>query len=182
MPCNSMPCTSKSCRYGSTSAKGRGFTLIELVVGMLVIGIALVMMSTILFPQADRAAVNLYRVRSAELAHSILNEIWGKRFDEASAIDGTPACGSPSGAPCSLSLGPDGGEERNDFDDVDDFNGLNETATLLGSSDTYADRYPRFKLLVTVSNQQAGHEKLIQVDVTTPAGEVITYHALRSNY
>jgi len=66
----------------------QGFTLIELVIGMLVIGIAIVMLTSMLFPQADRAASNLHRVRSAELAHSVMNEIWGKRYDQNTNANG----------------------------------------------------------------------------------------------
>ncbi|MBT1444111.1 type II secretion system GspH family protein [Shewanella sp. JM162201] len=166
-----------------------GFTLVELVVGMVVLSIALVMLSTMLFPQADRAAMSLQRVRSAELAHSIINEIWGKRFDENTNINGgVPACGSPAGLPCSSVMGPEAGEGRNDFDDVDDYHGLTQDALMLNSTERYSDRYPNYRLTVEVSRQSSAaadnsaDSKLIAVHVTTPAGETITYHAQRSNY
>lgn len=172
-----------------TANKIKGFTLIELVVGILVLGIALVMMTSMLFPQADRAAFTLHRVRSAELAHSLLNEIWGKRYDEnTNANGGVPACGSPSGNLCSATLGPDGvasnQETRNDFDDVDDYSGLTITSDMLNSSQTYGESYSGYQLSVTVTYPDAPsrNTKLIRVDVSTPSGEVITYHAQRSNY
>ncbi|MCL2917821.1 prepilin-type N-terminal cleavage/methylation domain-containing protein [Shewanella litorisediminis] len=159
-----------------------GFTLVELVVGMLVLAIALVLLSSMLFPQADRAAMTLQRVKSAELAQSVLNEIWGKRYDEHSNINGgVPACGSPSGQTCSTQMGPEG-EGRNDFDDVDDYHALDETQLMLNSSQRYLDRYPGFKLAVEVSSAAPEVNKLIAIHVTTPQGEVITYHAVRSNY
>lgn len=166
-----------------TRKQAGGFTLVELVVGMLVLAIALVMLSSMLFPQADRAAMTLQRVRSAELAHSVLNEIWGKRYDDNSNINGgVPACGS-SGAPaCSSVMGLEAGEGRNDFDDVDDYHGLNQNSLMLNSSERYSDRYPNYGLLVEVSSSAPEVNKLIAVHVTTPAGEVITYHAQRSNY
>lgn len=169
--------------------QAKGFTLIELVVGMVVLSIALVMLATMLFPQADRAAMTLQRVRSAELAHSVLNEIWGKRYDDNSNINGgVPACGSTGAPACSSMMGPESGEQRNDFDDVDDYNGLNQDDFMLNSSERYRDRYPNYRLLVEVSSQtstapnDSAVSKLIAVHVTTPAGEVITYHAQRSNY
>lgn len=169
-----------------TSKKAKpqqGFTLIELVIGMLVIGIAIVMLTSMLFPQADRAASNLHRVRSAELAHSVMNEIWGKRYDQnTNANGGTPACGSPLGSNCSTSLGPEVGESRNDFNDVDDYNGLNETATMLNSTQTYAAAYPNYQLSVTVAYGPAPNTKLVTINVTTPDNEVITYNLVRSNY
>jgi MSHA pilin protein MshD len=42
-------------QHKSQSHSHGGFTLIELVVGMMVIAIAIVMLTSMLFPQADRA-------------------------------------------------------------------------------------------------------------------------------
>ncbi|AZG71841.1 prepilin-type N-terminal cleavage/methylation domain-containing protein [Shewanella livingstonensis] len=165
-------------------ASTRGFTLIELVIGMMVIGIAIVMLTSMLFPQADRAAATLHRVRSAELAHSVMNEIWGKRYDQnTNSNGGVPACNAPTGIVCSAALGKDG-ESRDDFNDVDDYDGLDETQNMLNSSQTYAQAYPRYQLNVSVEylDPATQAKKLITVDVTTPAGEVITYQAVRSNY
>tara|TARA_R110002033_G_scaffold6453_13_gene25309 strand:+ start:4123 stop:4707 length:585 start_codon:yes stop_codon:yes gene_type:complete len=190
---------SQSCQHDhhqqrlQLSRRQRGFTLIELVIGMIVIGIAIVMITSMLFPQADRAAATLHRVRSAELAHSVMNEIWGKRYDQnTNPNGGVPACNSPEGSDCSYalatdgtpSLGPDDGENRDTFNDVDDYKDLNETAKMLDSSQTYAQAYPRYQLNVSVEylDPAAQAKKLITVDVTTPAGEVITYQAVRSNY
>ena len=163
----------------------KGFTLIELVIGMLVIGIAIVMMTSMLFPQADRSVETLNRVRSAELAHSIMNEIWGKRYDQhTNANGGSPACGSSeTGAlPCSTLMGPDAGEGRDDFNDVDDYHGLNQQSRMLNSAQTYADAYPNFRLSVTVVLGSVSNTKLVSINVTTPSSEVITYHLVRSNY
>ncbi|MCU8093190.1 prepilin-type N-terminal cleavage/methylation domain-containing protein [Shewanella sp. SM20] len=168
---------------GHIQARQLGFTLIELVIGMLVIGIAIVMLTSMLFPQADRAASTLHRVRSAELAHSVMNEIWGKRYDQnTNANGGTPACGSPLGSNCSTLLGPEFGESRNNFNDVDDYNGLNETATMLNSTQTYANAYPNYHLSVTVAYGAVSNTKLVTINVTTPDNEVITYNMVRSNY
>lgn len=163
----------------------QGFTLMELVVGMLVMGIAMTMMTSMLFPQADRAARTLHRVRSAELGHSMLNEIWGKRYDQnTNANGGVPACDGPLGLPCTAQadFGADAGEKRNDFNDVDDYHGLTHAAFMLNSGQTYADVYPNYRLQVIVDLGALANTKLITVNVTTPDGEVITYQALRSNY
>jgi MSHA pilin protein MshD len=167
------------------SQSAGGFTLIELVIGMMVIGIAIVMLTSMLFPQADRAAATLHRVRSAELAHSVMNEVWGKRYDQnTNPNGGVPACNVSGGITCTLAvlLGPE--ETRNMFNDVDDYHGLVETAKMLDSSQTYAQAYPRYKLNVSVEylDPTTQAKKLITVYVTTPAGEVITYQAVRSNY
>lgn len=161
-----------------------GFTLIELVVGMMVISIAIVMLSSMLFPQANRAVETLHRVRSAELAHSVMNEIWGKRYDQATnANGGVPACNSPTGLICSSVLGPDS-ETRNQFNDVDDYQGLTINSLMFDSSQTYVSVYPGYSLNVSVSyiNPPSTAQKLITIDVITPSSEVITYQSVRSNY
>ena len=171
-------------QFNQLSQSTRGFTLIELVIGMMVIGIAIVMLTSMLFPQADRAASTLQRVRSAELAHSVMNEIWGKRYDQNSnANGGVPACNSPTGMTCTVALGLDG-ESRDTFNDVDDYHGLDETDNMLDSNQTYTQAYPRYQLQVSVEYLDAATkgQKLITVAVTTPANEVITYQAVRSNY
>ncbi|WP_394129337.1 prepilin-type N-terminal cleavage/methylation domain-containing protein [Shewanella maritima] len=166
--------------------KSTGFTLIELVVGMLVISIALVLMLTMLFPQADRSVETLHRVRSAELAHSVMNEIWGKRYDQnTNPNGGVPACDSAvAGAlNCSTTLGPNG-EARDNFNDVDDYHGLTINSLMLDSTDTYASLYPNFNMNVTVAyiNSATRAQKLITVEVTTPTNESIVYQSVRSNY
>jgi MSHA pilin protein MshD len=123
-------------------------------------------------------------VRSAELAHSVMNEIWGKRYDQnTNPNGGVPACNAPTGIACTAALGLDG-ESRDMFNDVDDYNGLDEDDNMLDSSQTYVQAYPRYQLQVTVSylDSATKAQKLITVDVTTPANEVITYQAVRSNY
>ncbi len=173
----------------------RGFTLVELVVGMVVLSIALVLLTSMLFPQADRAAETLHRVRSAELAHSILNEIWSKRYDQnTNANGGTPACGAvarpdlglPAGLDCTAegNLGPETGETRNSYNDVDDYHGLSHTSLMLNSANTYESEYPNYQLSISVSylDHPSLNRKLITIDVTTPSNEVITYNAVRSNY
>ncbi|MBB1441339.1 MSHA biogenesis protein MshD, partial [Shewanella sp. SG41-4] len=84
---------------------------------------------------------------------------------------------------CTAALGTDG-ESRDVFNDIDDYHGLNETSNMLDSSQTYAQAYPRYQLLVSVAylDSTTKAQKLITVAVTTPANEVITYQAVRSNY
>ncbi len=199
MAVNSLSITKRS----GALMKTKGFTLVELVVGMVVLSIALVMLTSMLFPQADRAAETLHRVRSAELAHSVMNEIWGKRYDQnTNPNGGVPACdakarsdlGLPAGEKCTVpgNLGPDTGENRNSYNDVDDYHGLNQNSLMLNaatSTDTYASRYPNYLLAVAVTysntldlNGKLIKAKLITVTVTTPSGEQIVYNAVRSNY
>lgn len=179
-------------------AERQGFTLIELVIGMLVLSIATVLLTSVLFPQSDRAAATLQRVRASELAGSVLNEIWGKAYDENSGFGGVPACNTN----CTeeKDFGPDlidpndtsgKKETRDEFDDVDDYHSENDYTDpdstkgyhMLNSSLTYHEAYPGYKLHVSVSSPAGSKiSKLITITVTTPAGEEIQFNALRSNY
>ncbi|RLV59037.1 type II secretion system protein [Parashewanella curva] len=157
-----------------------GFTLIELVVGMMVLGIGLVLMATMLYPQADRAAENLHRMRAAELAQSVMNEIWSKRYDPKTGEGGIPRCTPTGNDECTVS--GTSGNSRSDFNNLNDYAGLDQDDTMLGSSKKYADLYPNFKLNVSISSNNPAVSKIITITVTTPLNEAIRFTAIRSNY
>jgi MSHA pilin protein MshD len=176
--------------------KASGFTLIELVIGIVVFSIALTLFTSLIVPQAIRSVDPIFQVRAAELGQSLINEITSKSFDEKSdRTGGATICD----ATCigSINLGPDSGESRANFDDVDDYNGLNvsdgniknslnETTILNGSN-----LYQGFRLKVSVVYDAAmdgtadtvvGNTKLVTVTVTTPNDEDIIFSSFRSNY
>ncbi|WP_339720771.1 type II secretion system protein [uncultured Paraglaciecola sp.] len=176
--------------------KAAGFTLIELVIGIIVFSIALVLFTSLIVPQVIRSVDPIFQVRAAELGQSIINEIAGKSFDEKSdRTGGANFCD----AACigSINLGPDGSETRATFDDVDDYNGLNESGgaikNTLGESNTLNDYnlYEGFSLSVSVvydsdmdgvADTVVGNTKLITVTITTPNDEDIIFSSFRSNY
>ena len=129
-------------------SSNRGFTLIELVIGIVAFAIVITLVTGLILPQASRSIDPIFQVRATELAQGLLSEINAKAFDEASSqsIGGNVRCNEnipvvdpitrvvtppdtvlddPGEFPCTQSgaLGPDG-EVRASFDDVDDFNGL----------------------------------------------------------
>jgi MSHA pilin protein MshD len=137
-------------RFASLT-KQVGFTLIELVAGIIAFAIVIALITGLIVPQATRSIDPIFQVRATELAQSLMNEISSKAFDEESddASGGLVRCGESSqsitdsvfgeGAvlPTGISIGDaepctppnelaaDAGEvSRMDFDDVDDFNGL----------------------------------------------------------
>ncbi len=163
------------------SVSQQGFTLIELVVGMLVLGTGLVMMSTMLFPQADRAAQTLHRMRAAELAQSVMEEIWSKAFDPNTGGGGTPVCGAAASNPCDYGIsGSD--KSRDQFDNLNDYNGLNQNSLMLNSDQTYAEIYRNYQLSVTIEGDSPAGTKHIIINVTTAMNETIRFDAIRSNY
>jgi MSHA pilin protein MshD len=61
-----------------------GFTLIEMIIGIVVLAIALVVITGALGPLYKRSSDPWHQVRAAELGQSFLNEIMARAFDEAS--------------------------------------------------------------------------------------------------
>jgi MSHA pilin protein MshD len=101
-----------------------GLTLIEMVLTIVILAISLIAISSILSSGTGRSADITLELRSAALAQSYLDEILGKRFDENSHPRGIPPCRSNCTAIGSFGL--DGIETRAEFDDVDDYDGLDE--------------------------------------------------------
>jgi MSHA pilin protein MshD len=184
--------------YFNKSASG--FTLIELVVGMLVFAIALTFFSSLILPQITRSVEPIFQVRATELAQSLTNEISAKAFDEQSSRNGSPLrCGGLGAAVCTEpgKLGFEGDETRASFNDVDDYHGLNEAngniLNALGATitlDTH-NLYQGFSARVSVvydedMNGQAdnvtGISKLITVTITTPNDENLVFATYRSNF
>ena len=114
-----------------------GITLIELVVTIVVLGVALITLSGILRGGASNNSDLTIQVRATSLAQAYLDEILGKRYDERTRNRGVPPCSTAAPAPrqCSAeaSFGADygspvdpGENSRSRLDDVDDYHGMDE--------------------------------------------------------
>ncbi|XOV79574.1 MAG: prepilin-type N-terminal cleavage/methylation domain-containing protein [Aestuariibacter sp.] len=128
-----------------------GYTLIELVVGIITFSIVLTIVTDLLAPQANRSIDPIYQVRATELAQSLFNEMSGKLFDEnADRSGGRIRCNEDldgDGLATNTAIGervctvpillgpedglggrPNGNEnDREVYDDVDDYHGLQFT-------------------------------------------------------
>lgn len=169
----------------------KGFTLIELIAGIVIFAVAVSAMTNVLFPHATKSVDPVYQVRAAELGHSLLNEILGKAFDEnTDYTTGTRCNESVSG--CSTTMGPDTGETTSsDYDDVDDYNGYSNTDARIDSSTTYATLYKNFTFTVSVIydgdyNDQTVDgglaAKRIDIDIVTPGGENFRFSGYKGNF
>lgn len=173
-----------------------GFTLVEVLIAIVVMAIALSFLNAAFFPVAQRSADPVLQFKANQLAQSLFNEILNKSFDEQSdrqppwrrcqqsANAGLAACTNAS------SFGPDGGETRSQYDDVDDYHGLTlSDGNALGES--VAGYYQGFSASVSVvydgdyddstddGNVQA---KRITVTINTAQQQQFVYDAYRSNY
>ncbi|QEI12792.1 type IV pilus modification PilV family protein [Cellvibrio japonicus] len=137
-----------------------GVTLIELIVFIVVVGIALVALIGV-FNQAARANADpLIRMRALEATQSKLDEIIALKYDQGTPTGGIPACGTAGGQSCDNSPDPD-------MNDVDDFH-------------NWSDSFDGYQRSVTVT--AADNLKTITVSVRTPMGEVIRLSAQRANF
>ena len=160
--------------------RSRGFTLVELIIFIVVLGVATTGVFTALNRGNVASVEPIYQVKALELAQAQLDEIFGKRYDESSPNGGFPPCdsGEVGALSCSGSLGPEEASVS-DYDDVDDY---------AGYSPTLAAPYSGFTLVVAV--QYAGTEiglantqaKYISVTVTPSVGEAVEVGAYRSNF
>ncbi|MGY3568663.1 type IV pilus modification PilV family protein [Vibrio paucivorans] len=185
----------------------RGFTLIESIVAMVVIGLAMVMLVTILYPQVERSAAPHYQTRATALGQSMMSQILARGFDHNSDLDGgTVRCGEPDDGSndCTTTMGTDGSESSpEDFNDVDDYLGcwqgsnssdcegvtpVYSLENILGSD--VSSQYQNFTVLVDVFyvdddfEQSSSVTSLKKVHLTVKAGKWgdYEYTAYRGNY
>lgn len=158
-----------------------GFTLVEMVITIVILGIALVGVSAMVSLGSSNSADTLLETRAIALGQAYLDEIHGRRFDERSAASGfNPCFGLVGGNRCSTTLGPDAGENSRDrYDDVDDYHGLEEGDGVPGVPIRDAEGnerpdYENFHVAISVSYAGADigmgmdetNAKLITVTVT----------------
>ncbi|KGJ98944.1 type II secretion system protein [Thalassotalea sp. ND16A] len=177
--------------------KQAGFTLIELVIGMTFMVVVIGFMMAAMMPKERESADQIHLLRAAELGQSLLNEIRSKAFDQQSDFNGgVLRCNETGWRPCtsSLTLGVDGAETRADYNDVDDYHGLDVFEDALGRdiNDIYRGFSVRIK--VVYDNNYDGNSdnyaaiidnallaKLITVTVTTPLETEVTFATYKAN-
>jgi len=179
-------------------SKSKGFTLIETIVGIVVLAISFSLITTLIFPLTEQSADQLHQIRAAELGQSMLNEIQNKAFDEKSdKAGGIIRCGE-SGVTCTTNadLGADGTEARKAYDDVDDYNGLRYgikygEGDIADSQEEIISLYLGYSMAIDVCNDgnydgtcdnTTDVAKKITVTVTTPTGFDIVFSTYRANF
>lgn len=154
-----------------------GLSLVELVVFILVVGIAFTAIMSVYIQTGARSGDAMLRLRTTELAQSLMEEILLKKYDERTPQSGNcvrfPSGNSRcSGGPQALAqtaagFGSDSGETRPIFDDVDDYHNIAYCGTgaaainppctsactdlLDASGNNIAANYPGFSVCIQVS-------------------------------
>jgi len=186
------------CQYGYH----KGFTLIETIVGIVVLAISFSVLTSLIYPLSQQSAEQLHQLKAAELAQSMLNEIHNKAFDQNSDMaGGLVRCGDIGETVCSSTMGPEdiSGviETRATFNDVDDYNNLIYNAgEIENSQGQVLALYLGYSMNITVCNDanysgadcdgtpdaNISTAKLIIVTITTPTDFSMHFSTYRANF
>lgn len=195
-----MPVKLSFIRAKSASSKVTGFTLIEIIIGIVVFAISLAVIIPYLAPAEENSADQIHQIKAAQLAQALMDDIMSRAFDENSDMaGGLLRCDedqNDSGSVeaderCSTVMGPDSGEtSRSLFDDVDDFNNYGQTITASTTTDGNLDSsYQNFTINVTVDYDGRIEVRLakrlakrITIVVTTPLGTEIAFSVYKTNF
>ncbi|WDF89292.1 type IV pilus modification PilV family protein [Aeromonas hydrophila] len=184
-------------------APERGFTLIELIVGIVLLAVALTGILGLLINQAPQAVDPVQQVRAAQLAQRLAGEILQKSFDEQSDHNGGRyRCGETVAGvtipACSTNYGPDGEPTPYMFNDVDDFDtaGSWQNASFYTQSGGIiaSDEYRNYRVRIAVSPvdfsdgnfkscaSPCSVGKRIDLQVRLPDENVLDFSFYRGNY
>lgn len=152
----------------------RGFSLIELIITIMVLGIALSAMTSSLFGGVGRNADPLWQSKATQLSQAYLDEILSMRYQENSPLGG----GAVNSC---FASGAEAGETgRSLYDDVDDYHGLSETADFLDT--TTASVYSGYNVNIEVTcGAVVANSKLIAVTITSPANQSLVFSVIRAD-
>jgi MSHA pilin protein MshD len=180
--------------------KNKGFTLIETIIGIVVLAVSLSVITKLIYPVAAKSAEQLHQIKAAELGQSMLNEIQNKAFDQNSDMaGGLIRCGEFTVDCTDIDeMGPETvlgtTETRVTFNDVDDYNDLTYSAgNIENSQGQVLKLYTGYAMKVTVCNDSDYDgdcstssnnktAKFITIIVTTPTDFDIVFSTYRVNF
>ena len=168
-------------RFLKPDHSNKGFSLIELVITILVLGIAISALSRSLFTNVGRNADPLWQSKATQLAQAYLDEILAMRYADASPLGGG-ALGI-----CNVDGNEADETSRSLYDDVDDYHGLNESGDFL---DTAAGSdYSAYSVAIIVrcvdhtnSSPPGVSSKQIQLTITAPGSNALRFSAFRGDF
>lgn len=181
-----------------SAKRQHGLTLIELIVFIVIVGVALAGVLTVLNHTTRHSADPMIRKQALAIAEAILEEVMLQPFtwcdpddaNAATAMASTACTGGTGGAndESRPPLGPEAGETRTStttpFDNVSDYNGLITTTNIAGGGPAlYTARVDvKGAILNGVGNGATDSAALlITVDVIAP-GETIRVEGFRTRH
>jgi hypothetical protein len=178
-----------------------GMMLVEVVLALSLMSVLVLLLTQFILPTAQRSLDIEKRWTAVHVAQSLMDEIWSARFDEHAHGEGPQDCSVvkhsslPSCTP-PAQLGVDLDERANEIvlrdslDDVDDYDGFDQSFRLPYSTQTYAQRYPdiQFKVSVQYSTKTGVVAssmklyKLIRIDIQVADAKPFSIEAIRGHY
>lgn len=158
----------------------RGATLVELVITIVIISVAIAGVVGAFALISGRSANPLNETRAVALAQLYMDEIITQKYDDQTPPGGVPRYTG------SCSIGPEGGETRGTFDDVDDYDGLNDSPP--ASAVSGVSGYDGFSVLVDVlcAGGEVGlpvsQAKRIDLTISVPGNQQFVFSAYRANF
>lgn len=161
-----------------------GVTLVELIITIVVLGIALSTLVSALSDGVSQSSAPLWEAKTLELQQAYLDEILAMQFDDAGTAGGGEV--SLASAPCVLSTE---GQSRSQFDDVDDYHNLTDKPPVLIEAGIDMSQYAQYSVSVQVAC--AGSElglsenrlaKRILVTVVAPGGQSRNVTVYKGNF
>jgi len=178
----------------------QGFTLIEIIVTIVILG-AVAGIMVPFFNAIVHSPDPVIREQAISLGQAMMDEIMAKRWDENTPMGGGPlattesARGATPATPIA-SLGVDAGENRTTYDDVDDYNGINEVSNFTdqnGAAFVLTGYRRQVSVCYIASNTSpidhnpascsatTTDTKRVVVAITSPLGEVFNFVAVACN-
>lgn len=159
----------------------RGATLVELIITIVIISVAIAGVVGAFALISGRSADPLNQTRAVALAQLYGDEILSRKYDEA-----TPTGGVPRHSGCAINTEE---SDRADYDDVDDYNAVNDAAPSNADGDPLSPAaYNGFRVSISVSC--AGDEvglavadaKRIDIRIADPSGQDFLFTVYRANF
>ncbi len=160
----------------------RGLTLIELIMFIVIVGVALAGVLTVLNHTTKHSADPAVRKQALAVAEAILEEVMLQPFtwcdpDDANAATATNAAGCTTVE----GLGAEGVEARGTFDNVNDYHSLSTTTNIAGGGAAPYTATVSVDNTVSLNGILGGAALLIAVTVSAP-GETITIEGYRTRH
>ncbi|SFR85053.1 MSHA pilin protein MshD [Marinobacter daqiaonensis] len=161
-------------------ASQQGATLVELVITIVIISVAIAGVVGAFALISGRSADPLNQTRAVALSQLYMDEILSRRYDES-----TPPGGVPKQSGCSITTEE---SQREDYDDVDDYNAIDSAAPANADGDSLGPAYSSFVVSVTVTcagselglpNEEA---KRIDITIVDPSSQDYLFTAYRANF
>jgi MSHA pilin protein MshD len=171
-------------------ARQGGFTLIETVIVIVLLGVMMAGMTALFVENVKRSHQPYLRQRALAVADAFMDEILRKRWDDNTPLGGgcvNTGSGTCPAGPVAAGIGTEEGT-RSNYDDIDDYDAISNQSPPQDSAGGAMTGYGGFSVSVTVDQPgawngvAAADVKRIRVQVTSSSGESLSLSAYRVNY